>query len=273
MLAQLPLFVDDGEVKHIKLTDLDISPFNVRKQNVTADLDALAASLQEFGLLQPIVVQSNGSRYDVVVGQRRYLAAKQLRWDTVPAFVLERQFDREQSTILSLSENIQRRDLSARDQQEACAYLLERLGTISKVAEALDVSTTTVRRWLGYHVVPEPIKVFVDEGRLSRDLATRIASHVENVDTAIAIAEQIASENNPVVRARVLESADELPGRSAETILRRAEEKSRELRLTIHLPESAALAIGRASDDEQIEPEAIALNATLQWLRDNRYLS
>ena len=76
-------------------------------------------------------------------------------------------------------------------------------------------------------------------------------------------------ENNAVLRARVLESADELPGRSAETIFRRAEEKSRELRLTIHLPESAALAIGRASDEEEIERAEIALNAILQWLRDN----
>ena len=272
MLAQLPLFVD-SEVKPIKLDDLDISPFNVRKQNVTADLDALAASMHEFGLLQPIVVHATGSRYTIIVGQRRYLAARQLRWDTIPAFVLNRPFDREQNTILSLSENIQRRDLSARDQAEACAYLLERLGTIPKVAEALGISATTVRRWLGYRAVPESIKAFVDEGRLSRGQAARIASNIEDEETAVAIASKVASENNPVLRARVLESVDELPGRSAETILRRAEEKSRELILTVHLPESAALAIGRASDDEQIEPAAIALNATLQWLRENRYLS
>ena len=271
MVAQLPLFID-SEVRHVSLADLDISAFNVRKQNVTVDLDALAASLQEFGLLQPIVVQTNRDRYAVIVGQRRYLAAKQLGWDTIPAFVLDRQFDQERGTILSLSENIQRRDLSARDQAEACAYLLERLVTIANVAEALGISTTTVRRWLGYRAVPEPIKFFVDEGRLSRGQATRIASHVENEETAIAIATRVASENNPVVRARVLESADELPGRSAETILRRAAEKSRELRLTIHLPESAAQAISRASTDVSIDPEDIALNATLQWLRDNRYL-
>ena len=272
MLAQLPLFVD-GEVKPIKLSELDISPSNVRKQNVTADLDSLAASLQEFGLLQPIVVHASDGRYTIIVGQRRYLAARQLGWESIPAFVLNRPFDQEQSTILSLSENIQRRDLSARDQADACAYLLEQLGTISRVAEVLAISPTTVRRWLGYRAVPEPIKTFVDAGRLSRGQATRIASHVENEETAVAIAARVASENNPVLRARVLESADELPGRSAETIFHRAEEKSRELRLTIHLPETAALAMGRASNVEQIEPEEIVLNATLQWLTDNRYLS
>lgn len=272
MLAQLPLFVD-REVKPIRISDLDIPPSNVRKQNITADLDSLATSLQEFGLLQPIVVNENNGRYNIIVGQRRYLAARQLGWETIPAFVLNRPFNQEQSTILSLTENIQRRDLSARDQAEACAYLLEQLGSISKVAQALAISDTTVRRWLGYRAVPEPIKTFVDEGRLTRGQATRIASNIEDEETALAIAETVASENNPTLRARVLESTDELPGRSAETILRRAEEKSRELALTIHLPESAALAIGRASDDEQIEPAAIALNATLQWLRDNRYLS
>ena len=93
--GQLPLFVD-GEVKPIDLSDLDISPSNVRKQNVTADLDSLATtSLDEFW---PPSADSRTMRMmaviTIIVGQRRYLASRQLGWERIPAFVLNRPFDR-----------------------------------------------------------------------------------------------------------------------------------------------------------------------------------
>ena len=271
MVTKLASYQDQA-VKPINLADLDVSPFNVRKQNVSADQDALIASLKEFGLLQPIVVVPNGDRYNVVVGQRRYLAAQQLGWETIPAFVLDEQLDQRQSIILSLSENVQRRDLPARDRADACEYLWQQLGNIPAVASAVGVSNTTVRRWLGYRAVPEAIKIFVDEGKLSSGMVTRLSNYIQDEDTAIAVATRLASESPGLGRTRLLESATELPGRSAETIIRRAGEKQRELRLVIHLPEMAARGIEEASKYEQIDPEEIAMDAIIQWLQDNRYL-
>ena len=98
------------EAKPIPLDRLDVSDQNVRRQNITADIDSMMASLSTFGLLQPIVVVPQGDRYSVIIGQRRYLAAKDLGWDTIPAFISD-PLDRVKGTILSLSENIQRRDL------------------------------------------------------------------------------------------------------------------------------------------------------------------
>ena len=267
---QLPLY-QDNEVKPIRLDQLDVSDLNVRRQDITADIDALMESLETFGLLQPIVVVPKGDRYSVIIGQRRYLAAKELGWDTIPAF-LARSLDRVEGTILSLSENVQRRDLSARDRAEACALLLNARGGIANVASLLGVSPSTVKRWLGYRAVPEPIKTLVDERKLTSNQATRIWQHIDNEETALAVAVHAAEEATPIGRRRVVESAEEYPGRSAETIIRRAEERKREKVLTIHLPESAALAIEEASEREKIEPEGIALNATIQWLQDNRYL-
>ncbi len=271
MLARLASYRDQ-QVKPIDLAVLDISASNVRKGNIYADIDGLAASLQDFGLLQPIVVEPIGDRYAVIIGQRRFLAAKQLGWPSIPAFVLDDPLDPEKRTVLSLSENIQRRDLSANDKAEGCFFLLEQLGSIAKVAEALDVSPTTVRRWLGYRVVPDSIKELVEQGKLTPGQATRIANYVEDEEVAIEVANLVVAQSTRPGRERVLESAAELPGRSAETIRLLAEEKKRQKTLIIHLPESAAIAIDQASEDENIEPEEIALNATIEWLQNNRYL-
>ena len=140
MAGRLADFID-RQVKFLPLEDLDISELNVRRREITADLDELAKSLDRFGLHQPIVVAPKGERFAVVVGQRRYLAAKQLRWDQMPALVLSQPLERVQAILFSLSENIQRRDLSAQDKAEACLYLRGELGSVSAVAEALGVTS------------------------------------------------------------------------------------------------------------------------------------
>ena len=167
-----PLF--NKQIRLLPLEDLDTSEFNVRRREITADLDDLAKSMDSYGLYQPIVVTPKGDRFAVVVGQRRYLAAKQLGWDQMPALILTETPARVQATVLSLSENVQRRDLSPRDKADACVYLREQLGTNRAVAEAIGVTPQTVRNWLGYAAVPEPIKEMVHTGG-SRSSRPRIS--------------------------------------------------------------------------------------------------
>src|SRR5206468_1759979 len=98
------------------------------------------------------------SRYEILIGQRRYLAAKQLGWTHMPARVLSSSLDDLDAKILSLSENVQRRDLAPRDKADACVYLVGQLSSRQAVAQRLGVSEATVRRWLGYAAVPESLK-------------------------------------------------------------------------------------------------------------------
>ena len=237
-----------------------------------ADLDELAKSLDRFGLHQPIVVAPKGNRFAVVVGQRRYLAAKQLGWDQMPALVLSQPTEQVQATLLSLSENIQRRDLSARDKSDAFLYLQKALGSVGAVAEAMGVTTQTVRNWLGYAAVPEPIKELVQARGLTRDQAVRIARHVEEPGTAVEVARRVSTATVKEHRDRILESARELPGRSAATILRRAVQKRKEKRITFILPESSAVAMEKAENELGTDASDIAMSATTGWLQDNGYI-
>ena len=271
MAGRLADFID-SQVKFLPLEDLDISELNVRRREITADLDELAKSLARFGLHQPIVVAPKGERFAIVVGQRRYLAAKQLGWDQMPALMLSRPLERVQAILFSFSENIQRRDLSAQDKAEACLYLRGELGSVSAVAEALGVTSQTVRKWLGYAAVPDAVKEFVRPKGLTVQQAIRIAQHVDDEQTATDIARRVAEKPVKAERDRVLESVGELPGRSVETIFRRAEEKKQQKHIRFILTESSAHAIDEAAQDQSTEPDEIAMSATIQWLQDNKYL-
>ena len=270
-MTQIMTYQDNG-FKSIPLTDLDISELNVRRREITADLDELAESMERFGLLQPIVVVPKGDRFGVVIGQRRYLAAKHLGWDYIPALVLTAPLNATNAVILSFSENIQRRDLSARDKAEACSSLMETLGSVKEVADALGISQPTVRKWLGYAGVPEVVKNFVQPGGLTVPQAIRIANAIEDVDTAAAVAARLANEPAKENRDRVLDSASELPGRSATAIFRRAEERGEIRRIQFELAESSARAMDDASQDKETPADDLAKAATILWLEDNRYL-
>ena len=262
----------DNQVRFIQLDDLDISALNVRRRQITAELDELAASMEKFGLQQPIVVMEQGDRFSIVTGQRRYLAAKHLGWDTIPAFILDEPFSPLDATVFSFSENVQRRELPARDKAEACSYLMGELGSIRRVADELGVTPQTVRKWLGYAAVPEPIKDLVERGGLTVPQATRIVQHIEDESTAIEVAQHVAAETVKEQRDRILDSAEELPGRSATAIVRRAAERQFIRQIHFELAESSARAMDEASQDKETPADDLAKTATVQWLEDNRYL-
>lgn len=267
-----PTSLDGFTVEQVPLDKLDVSEANVRRRDVTGELDDLARSLDEIGLLSPIVVRPKSDRFEVVIGQRRYLAAKQLGWSRIAARVLPDATNDLEAKLLSLSENVQRRELVPSDKADACVYLLERLGTKAAVARRLGVSEPTVRRWLGYAAVPESIKALVDQGRIAASVATRLAQGVNDEETALAIAERVAELNPPKPqRDRILAAAEAYPDRPADVILSRAEEMREITEITFILPQRWASAIDQASKDFTKDPPDIARDATIDWLTAHRY--
>ena len=260
------------DLRDIPLDHIDIPARNVRRREITADLDNLAASIANFGLQQPIVVMPKGDRYSVVIGQRRYLAFRHLQRDSIPAFVLDDALDATQASLLSFGENIQRVDLSPRDKAATCSELLDSLGSVQKVASALGVSEQTVRNWVGYARVPESIKQLVGPGALTVQQATRIWTYIDDEETAQTVAEHMASEPVKENRDRVINSARQLPGSSANVILRRAEELQMARRVQFDLVDSEARAMDEAVQSTAIESGDIAKSATLEWLAGNSFL-
>lgn len=107
------------------------------------ELDSLAASIRQNGILQPLLVRRCGSEYEVIVGERRLRAAKLARAGTVPCMVVEME-DRD-AAVCSLLENLQRQDLSCFEEAEAIARLISEFGmTQAQAAERLGKQQSTI---------------------------------------------------------------------------------------------------------------------------------
>jgi ParB/RepB/Spo0J family partition protein len=259
-------------VKLIPLGLLEIGDKNIRKRHVTADIEGLAHSMKTFGLQQPIVVQKRNGKYEIVVGQRRYYAAKQLGWPSIPARERETKLDEFQGKIVSFSENIQRRDLSPNDKADACSYLLKKLKTPRAVAEYLGTTEVTVRKWLKYAEVPEQLRELVEKNVITPFEATRLFQYASSVEKAVEIAQRMAKmKATKRFRGRVFVSLEETPNSSVDTILRRAEQVKYQKEIRFILPEKWALEIEKAAKRLRTSPGEIARDATIEWLQMLRY--
>jgi ParB/RepB/Spo0J family partition protein len=132
-----------------------ISPSPRNPRTAWGDLDELAASLDTHGLLQPIVVRPEGAegRYEIVAGHRRFAAAQKLDWRTIDAVV--RKADPSEAFILTLVENLQRDDLSPKEEAAGLEILVrENNWSTHQVAAA-------VKRSQKY--VSSRLRVFDDE--------------------------------------------------------------------------------------------------------------
>lgn len=258
--------------KSIPIDKIKVSKNNVRKtlEDFIA-LDELARSIKEIGLLQPVVVFYNEAQdtYELIIGQRRFQACKNIGLKTIPA-IITKPMNNIDAIALSLAENVHRQDLDWKDKVEAAVTLLNELGTVQAVADKLNISDTAVRNYLGYTAVPEPIKKMVEDGKLSRPTAVRIAKANPNAEKAIAIAEKIKEIPQRKLRKQIIQTNIAYPEYSAEEVIKQAPDIKFK-RITLDLTNAAAEALKKASTKYDMEPEEIASQALLDYLTNEGF--
>ena len=207
-----------GVPVRLPLASIDPSPRNPRQK--LAGLDELSDSLRAYGLLQPIVVRpTGGDRYEIVAGHRRFAAARALGWTELPAVV--RHAEQDQAYVLTLVENLQRDDLSPREEARALEVLLREHGwSTRQVAEAIHRSPAYVSKRL--RVFEDPV---LGELVLARALSVSAAEELLPLKPTLkqALAEQAAREawDHPRVRAEIRARFDSKRGRGRPRTLRR----------------------------------------------------
>ena len=128
-------------------------------------MEALALSIREVGVLQPIVVRKAGSGFELIAGERRLRAARRAGQATIPAVV--RQSDDTESLREALIENIHREDLGPIELAEAFRELLEELGLKQEsLAERLGVSRSHVANTIRLLQLPSDVQQLLAEGRI-----------------------------------------------------------------------------------------------------------
>ena len=163
------------EFKDIPLEDLEFGKGQVRLSDVHKDIDELVDSIRKVGLLEPIVVTPPGpnGKHEVILGQRRYLAHCLLKEETITAGILDEPVEEIEAKVLSVTENLVRRDLNRKDLIDVCTYLYKHYGSISVVATETGLSSQKVSEYVKYdRLIPE-LKSVVDDGEVDLNAALR----------------------------------------------------------------------------------------------------
>ncbi|MCJ7768221.1 ParB/RepB/Spo0J family partition protein, partial [Candidatus Bathyarchaeota archaeon] len=238
----------------------------VRKSNLEEGIDELARSIADIGVQQPVVVfEKKDKRYELIIGQRRFLACRKLRETKIPALITEVKGATD-ALVKSFSENIHRLDLDYRDKMKVAIRLLSEYGSIEKVAKTLGVSDQTVKKYLGYAAVPEAIKELVDKGRLGAATAIEIVQNITDEEKAIEIAKLVNEFPRSEDRGYIIDVARENPRRTVQEIARIAKKRSLMKKITIHVTERVYMAISEAAQKYEVDMEFVARGAIEEWL-------
>ncbi len=164
----VPKSDNDGSTKSTELLIDKISPnrFQPRKYFDDEKLEELVASIQENGVLQPVVVQKSGDGYELIVGERRWRASKKAGLNKIPAVI--REVTDAQALELAIIENIHRQDLNPIEEAESYARLSDEFAlTQEMIAKKVGRSRTAVTNTLRLLKLSRNVKEDLISGKLA----------------------------------------------------------------------------------------------------------
>jgi ParB family chromosome partitioning protein len=183
-----------GVIKDERYAEIDIDKLKPNPQQPRSRFDEkaiaeLAGSMKESGVLQPIIVVPEDDSYMIIVGERRWRAARKAGLKRVP--VLVRHIAKEQQLEISLLENLHREDLGPLEVAVAYQRMIQELGyTQDQVAEKVGKDRTSVTNYLRLLKLPKEIQEHLGEGRLSMGHARALIG-IEKVEEQVALARRI----------------------------------------------------------------------------------
>lgn len=179
-------------IQFIPIDQINPNPNQPRKTLNEEDLNELADSIKEKGILQPILVTPKNGTYMIVAGERRYIAAKKANLQKVPAIV--KQFNEEEILEIALIENIQRKDLNPIDEAFAMTQLIEKCNlTHEQLAKKLGKSRVYVTNVTRLLRLPTIVKTKIIENKISRGHALPLLQ-LEKEEDIVEVAEKIEKE-------------------------------------------------------------------------------
>jgi ParB/RepB/Spo0J family partition protein len=192
--------IDVQDIVKIKLSKLFVSERNVRKELEEFDetsVSDLAANIQSHGLLHPLTVRErDDGRFEIIAGQRRFLALSSLHREDAPCRIVT--LDDLEAEEISLTENTQRAQLSSGDKARTYSRLYEITGRdIAKLSKAVSVTPATLKKYIKIAELPAEIMTQLDvkgDGRITIDTAVALTKIPEAYQvTAAAMVSKLAN--------------------------------------------------------------------------------
>lgn len=191
-----------GDVVSLEVSRIGRNPDQPRRRFDERALEALAESLRETGLVQPVVVRPVDDGYVLIAGERRWRAAQRAGLERIPALI--READEREQLEIALIENVVREDLNPMELAHAVAALVEDFGrTHDAVAATLGRSRPAISNLLRLLELPEVVQEMVSDGRLSEGHGRAVLG-ADGAGARRRLAERIIAEGLSVRQAEAL---------------------------------------------------------------------
>ena len=161
--------------KTVRMAEIEPNRDQPRKNFSEESIAALADSIQQYGILQPILVRPNGGSYQIVAGERRWRAARMLGLDEVPVIIKE--LSDLETMQIALIENLQRENLNPIEEAEGYKELMDRFGmTQESVSKTVGRPRSSVANALRILQLDEEIQSYIESGELTSGHAKALLS-------------------------------------------------------------------------------------------------
>lgn len=180
-------------IKELNIHEIHANKFQPRLEFDEESLEELMQSIQQYGVLQPILVRKTLNGYELIAGERRLRASKQAGLETIPAII--REYSDSEMTEIALIENLQREDLTAIEEAIAYNKLLTDFGlTQEELAKKVGRSRSHIANFIRLLNLPKIIQDYVSRGTISMGQAKPLIT-LENEEKQIEAAEFIIAED------------------------------------------------------------------------------
>ncbi|MDB1852821.1 ParB/RepB/Spo0J family partition protein [Collinsella aerofaciens] len=176
----------------LPIEDIVPNPNQPRIHFNETELRELSESIQEHGVLQPLLVRKHGNGYEIIAGERRYQASKLAGLEELPVIIKE--VNDEEMLALALIENLQRSDLNPVEEAKGYRQLIDASGmTQEALSKAVSKSRSAITNSLRLLDLPEVVQQMIFEGKLAAGHARAILA-VPYEDARIRLAEKVVAE-------------------------------------------------------------------------------
>lgn len=176
----------------LPIEDIVPNPNQPRIHFNETELRELSESIQEHGVLQPLLVRKHGNGYEIIAGERRYQASKLAGLEELPVIIKD--VNDEEMLALALIENLQRSDLNPVEEAKGYRQLIDASGmTQEALSKAVSKSRSAITNSLRLLDLPELVQQMIFEGKLTAGHARAILA-VPYTDARIRLAEKVVAE-------------------------------------------------------------------------------
>jgi ParB family transcriptional regulator, chromosome partitioning protein len=268
--------METSQVYDIKLTEIQVDKYNVRKHERDLNINDLAESIKRYGQMQPVVLMGKYGKppYNLIVGQRRFLAHKKLKKTELKATFIDK-LNETDALVYSLAENLQRADLNFTDKSDTLTRLYNLLGkSVKTVANKLGISQPTVLEYVKINdFLDEETKRIVKKTKINKSELKR-AIKISKGDKSV-LKKNLGQfkELTAFEQKRAMAHSQTDPESSFAESVKFGKKANIEETVIVRLSKETNAALVKASKHIHLDKDELAKKAIEEWLRTNGFLN